>query len=183
MRYPLFFMGLGRIAFMGLLMAACHSRQGSTLGEGANYHVGAGNPRIFQLPDGSSMVVMPGTTVATSKAFGKENRDIDVDGEVMLEVSRTGPGKFRVHTRDLVVEVMETPARFHVAASRARPGEEVDLLEGHLRASKAYHSDTDSEPEILAAGEMVMINRDIDLMEKERLSPAELDKVEKKAGN
>jgi transmembrane sensor len=171
------------LLFMVILLAACHSRQGSTLGEGTSYHVGAGNPRNFRLPDGSNMLVMPGTTVAAAKGFGKENRDIIVDGEVVFEVGETRPGKFVVHTRDLVVEVMETPARFHVAASRARPGEEVDLLEGHLRASKSYHSDTDNEPEILAGGEMVMINRDIDLMEKERLSPAELEKVKEKAGN
>jgi hypothetical protein len=30
---------------------------------------------------------------------------------------------------------------------------------------------------VLEAGEMVMINRDIDLMEKEKMSPVELDKV------
>ena len=45
---------------------------------------------------------------------------------------------------------------------------------------KSYHSDTDNEPEILAAGEMVMINREIDLMEKEKLSAEELEKVKAK---
>ncbi|HXO75674.1 MAG TPA: hypothetical protein VN824_10575, partial [Puia sp.] len=67
--------------------------------------------------------------------------------------------------------------RFHVDAFRKNAGEQVDLLEGRLRVKKSYHSDTDNEPEVLEAGEMVMINRDIDLMEKEKMSPAELDKV------
>jgi hypothetical protein len=46
-----------------------------------------------------------------------------------------------------------------------------------LKVKKSYHSDTDNEPEVLDAGDMVMINRDIDLMEKEKMSAAELEKV------
>jgi ferric-dicitrate binding protein FerR (iron transport regulator) len=153
------------------------------LGEGANYHVGAGYPRSFRLSDGSTVLVLPNTTVATAKGFGRDNRDLDVDGEVMIEVSGAAGPPFVVHTRDLVIEVLQGGARFHVDANRARPGEETDLLEGRLRVRKSYHSDTDNEVEELGGGEMVMINRDIDLMEKEKLSPAELDKVKEKVGN
>ena len=153
------------------------------LGEGASFHVGAGYPRSFRLPDGSTVLVMPNTTVATSRGFGKDNRGLEVDGEVMIEVPGLAGPPFVVHTRDLVIEVLGGGARFHVDANRARPGEEADLLEGRLRVRKSYHSDSDNEPEELAGGEMVMVNRDIDLMEKERLSPAELDKVKEKARN
>jgi len=167
----------------GLVLPACHERSDRSLGEGANYHVGAGYPRSFRLSDGSTVLVLPNTTVATAKGFGKDNRDLDVDGEVMIEVSGAAGPPFVVHTRDLVIEVLSGGARFHVDANRARPGEETDLLEGRLKVRKSYHSDTDNEAEELAGGEMVMINRDIDLMEKERLSPAELDKVKEKARN
>jgi ferric-dicitrate binding protein FerR (iron transport regulator) len=135
------------------------------------------------LPDGSQLVVLPGTTVSLAKGFGKDNREIEVDGEVMVEVSGAVARPFVVHTRDLVIEVLEPASRFHIEASRSKPGEEADLLEGRLRVTKSYHSDTDNEPEVLAGGDMVMINRDIDLMEKEKLSPAELDKVNEKARN
>jgi transmembrane sensor len=47
-------------------------------------------------------------------------------------------------------------------------------LSGKLNVKKSYHSDTDNEPEIVETGQMVMINRDIDLMEKEKLDSAEL---------
>ena len=77
-----------------------------------------------------------------------------------------------------MIEVLEGGSRFHVAADRSKPGEEVDLLKGKLKAKKSYHSTTDNEPETLVGGEMVMINQDIDLMEKEKLSPAELDKLQ-----
>jgi transmembrane sensor len=168
------------LLFMAMMIAACHSGPGNVLGEGMSYHVGAGYSRSFRLPDGSTVVVMPGTTVTTAKGFGKNNRDLDVDGEVIVEVSGAASWPFVVHTRDLVIEVLAGGSRLHVDASRSRPGEETDLLEGRLRVRKSYHSDTDNEPEVLAGGEMVMINRDIDLMEKEKLSPAELDKVKEK---
>jgi FecR protein len=147
--------------------------------------------------------------IVLAPKFGKDNRDLDLDGEAMFEVnagaggdagagtgggagagagaglgaagsgSGSGAGRpFVVHTGNLRIEVLGT--RFRVDAVRKRPGEEVDLLEGRLRVTKSYHSDTDNEPEVLSAGEMVMINREIDLMEKEKLSPDELDKVKEK---
>jgi hypothetical protein len=39
---------------------------------------------------------------------------------------------------------------------------------------KSYHSDSDNEPVVLHSGEMVMINTDIDLMEKEKLDSVQL---------
>lgn len=165
---------------MGLMIVSCQSGAGSTLGEGTSFHVGAGYPRSFGLPDGSRVVILPGTTVTTAKGFGKSNRGLDVDGEVMVEVTGAASWPFVVHTRDLVIEVLAGGARFHIDASRSKAGEEVDLLEGRLRVKKSYHSDTDNEPEVLGAGEMVMINHDIDLMEKEKLSSTELDKLKAK---
>ena len=46
-------------------------------------------------------------------------------------------------------------------------------------ATKSYHSQTDNEPELLTGGEMVMINRDIDLMEKEKTEAGDLQKIRK----
>lgn len=168
---------------MVMVIAACRGGADKALGEGSSYHLGAGYPRSFRLPDGSTVMVMPGSTIATAKGFGRENRDLEVDGEVMIEVNGAVSWPFVVHTRDLVIEVLPGGAKFHVDASRSRPGEEADLLEGRLRVRKSYHSNTDNEPEELTGGEMVMVNRDIDLMEKEKLSPAELDKVKAKVRN
>jgi transmembrane sensor len=115
----------------------------------------------------------PGARLELVKGFDRNNRQVNLDGEAWFELAGGG---FVLHTRDLSVEVLQG-GRFHADAFRSRPGEEIDLLEGGLRVNKSYHSDTDNEPEVLASGEMVMINRDIDLMEKEKLNPAELDKL------
>ena len=65
-------------------------------------------------------------------------------------------------------------------AFRSRSGEEVDLLAGQLTIRKSYHSDLDSVAEELTSGDMLMINREIDLMEKEKMNPDELDKAKGK---
>ena len=116
---------------------------------------------------------MPQTRITVGKSFGKGSRNVELDGEALFDVTA---GPFEINTRDLKVEVLLAGGRFHVDAWRSRPGEEVDLLVGRLRVRKSYHSDTDNEAEMLQDGEMVMINHDIDLMEKEKLGPAELDK-------
>lgn len=180
MRCYLLYTALG----LGVAAFSCHGRQEGALGEGASFHVGAGYPRLFRLPDGSTVVLNPGTTVSVAKGFGRDNREITLDGEALFNVAGMAGRPFVVHTRDLEIEVLGArtgaDARFHADAYRSKPGEEVDLLEGRLRAKKSYHSDTDNEPETLEAGEMVMINHDIDLMEKEKLSSAELDKLKAK---
>ena len=157
-----------------LAALSCGTGEASRLGEGS-YHVGKGAGRSFQLPDGSTVFVSPETSITLSKGFGRDNREIQLDGEARFDVVANPERPMVIHTRDLVIEVLGT--RFKVDAFRDKPGEEVDLLTGSLRVKKSYHSDTDNEPEVLKGGEMVMINHDIDLMEKEALSPAELEKL------
>jgi ferric-dicitrate binding protein FerR (iron transport regulator) len=135
---------------------------------------------------------MDGTVITVAKGFGKESRDVDIDGRGMFFVRTpgdTGSRPFVVHTGNLIIEVLDSTgagggdgrdARFAVDAVRKQAGEETDLLDGKLRVSKSYHSDTDSLPEDLTAGDMVMINREIDLMEKEKMNGQEEDKVKEK---
>lgn len=158
-----------------LLVVSCGSGEATQLREGADYHVGKGSGQNFHLPDGTVIVASPETTISLSKDYGKQNRDIQLDGEARFDVAAKPNQPMVIRTRDLVIEVLGT--RFKVNAYRDKPGEEVDVLTGSLRVHKSYHSDTDNEPEVLKDGDMVMINHDIDLMEKEALSPAELEKL------
>lgn len=162
---------------MALVVSACHDRaaHGIILGEGTRYTNGSAESHDVKLPDGSHVVLRPGTQVSIAKGFGVNNRDLELDGEALFDIRGSASKPFVVHTRNLEIEVLGT--WFHVDAFRKNAGEQVDLLEGRLRVKKTYHSDTDNQPEVLEAGDMVMINRDIDLMEKEKMSAAELDKV------
>lgn len=155
-------------------LAACHSGP-VLIGEGTRYVNGTGGKQRVSLPDGSRAVLASGTTIVLSKGFVAGAREVELDGEGFFEVTGKAGQPFIVHTGNLLIEVLGT--RFHIDAWRKNAGEEVDLLAGRLRVQKSYHSDTDNNPEVLESGDMVMINRDIDLMEKEKLSPTELDKL------
>ena len=160
-----------------VLVAACNGgRKGNiSLGEGSQYTNNSGDSHEVKLPDGSRVVLRPGTQLSVAKGFGKDNRDLELDGEAIFNVVGNAGRPLVLRTRNLEVTVLGT--LFHVDAFRKNAGEQIDLLEGKLRVKKSYHSDTDNEPEVLDSGDMVMINRDIDLMEKEKMSPAELEKV------
>jgi transmembrane sensor len=158
----------------GLVFASCGAGEDGILHEG-QYHVGAGSGRSMRIPAFGTVFLKPNTTIGLAKGFGRDNRDIDIDGEAFFEMEVTG-APVRLHTKDLDVDVLRA-AQFRVDAYRGKAGEEVDLLEGRLRVTKNYHSDTDSAMEVLGPGEMVMINRDIDLMEKEKMSVEESDRV------
>jgi len=197
-----------------LVAAGCHDHKDKsiTIAPGAGYSNSTGELQVVTLPDGSHITISSGTMIVPSKKFGKDDRDVGIDGEGMFEVV-TGRQPFVVLTGNLVVEVLDSAGStrpsgstadgsggdgsgggsagegregggaeicFAVNAVRKQPGEEVDLLQGRLRVTKSYHSDTDSLPEELAAGDMVMINREIDLMEKEKMSGPEADKVKEK---
>lgn len=134
--------------------------------------------KTVTLPDNSKVLLQPRTTLEISKSFNVTDRDVKLDGEAVFTVGSGGDHSLIVHTRNLHILVLE--GRFHVDAFASNAGEEVDLLSGKLRVTKSYHSTTDNGEEVLVGGDMVMINRDIDLMEKEKLNPTELEALEKK---
>jgi transmembrane sensor len=139
---------------------------------GAWHCQSAGNRKKISLPDGTEVTIKARSSIRLSDSFGKKDREVWLEGEAMFEVAPDPAKPFIVHTKDLRIDVLGT--RFRVDAYPEKAGEEVDLLSGHLKVSKSYHSDSDNEPEWLQAGEMVMINRDIDLMEKEKMDGTEM---------
>jgi transmembrane sensor len=158
----------------GLVFVSCGTAEDGILHEG-QYHVGAGSGRSLRIPAFGTVFLKPNTTIGLAKGFGVDNRDIEIDGEALFEMEVTG-APVRLHTKNLTVEVLGA-ARFRVDAYRNKAGEEVDLLEGKMRVKKSYPSATDSATEVLGPGEMVMINREIDLMEKEKMNQQEIDRV------
>jgi transmembrane sensor len=182
-----------------LVAAGCHGHvdKSITITPGVGYSNGSAGEEEVALPDGTHITIGSGTILVPSKGFGKGDRDLSIDGSGMFDVAPGGK-PFVVVTGNLVIKVLDTAGlvrlgaggsgaggsgsevRFAVDAVRKRAGEEVDLLDGRLRVTKSYHSDTDSLPEELTAGDMVMINREIDLMEKEKMTGPEEDKVKEK---
>ena len=144
---------------------------------GSTYQNKAEGWQKFRLPDSTDVLLHDKSLLHLPVDFNKNDRQLQLDGEAVFIVSEDSDKPFIIHTHDLHILVMGT--RFKVDAHAANAGEEVDLLSGRLKVMKSYHSSTDNEPETLQSGDMVMINRDIDLMEKEKMDSTELKNLQK----
>jgi len=171
---------MGKMFLVGLAVVALSAQAGCRNGmdgkpvkERTEYTNETQSQQRFTLPDGSALILAPGSKVQLGGGFASGSKELSLDGEAWFDIAS---GPVTLHTRDMIVDILRA-GRFHAEAFRARPGEEIDVLLGTLRARKSYHSDTDNDTEALGPGEMVMINRDIDLMEKETLNASELDKL------
>ncbi len=135
---------------------------------------------------GTQVAMHPGTVLRIGEKFKQGERELWLDGDALFEVSAGNDGSGRkegtagagkpmvIHTGFLKIEVLEPRSQFRVDAKKKEAGEEADLLSGRLKVIKTYHSDTDNEADTIVTGEMVMINRDIDLMEKEKMDGTEM---------
>lgn len=164
------------IIFLCVLVTACNGGGNVILQEGSRFVNNSGGPKWVLLPDSSRVKISDGTVIQVGAAYSRGNRAVDVDGDGVFLV-RAGD-RFVVTTKNLYVQGMGT--KFTVDAYRSKPGEEVDLLDGVMVVRKMYHSDLDSTQEVLHSGDMLMLNRGIDLMEKEKMNADEIRKAEAK---
>jgi hypothetical protein len=122
------------------------------------------------LIDGTVAIFNSGATLAP--ALGYPNpRAIDIDGEFWLQATGGG-APLTVRSRLLVLRI-EGKSALHIVALSSETGAQVEVLYGDVTANKNYPSNY-SEPDHLGAGEMSMVNRTIDLMEKEKLNLDEI---------
>jgi hypothetical protein len=92
-------------------------------------------------------------------------RLLTVNGDLLV-VAPDGPAPLLIHTRLLNLTVFGN-AEIRITAFSQDSGAQAQVLRGRVVASKAYRSG-DSAQDTLGAGEMIMVNQTIDLMEKER---------------
>lgn len=98
-------------------------------------------------------------------------REAKVDGDMYIEV--TDASKPLVLRSRLLVMTVMSKASFRVIAWAKEAGEEVQVLSGTIKVEPNYKSQFNA-PDTLQANQMVMINKDIDLMEKEKHDATEL---------
>jgi hypothetical protein len=127
-------------------------------------------PELLHLPDGTDVFYLSNTKVKPAN-FYPRIREIKIDGEAFIRAPASAE-PLVVHTRLMVLTVTGRTA-LRVTARSHETGEEADVLYGHVEAKKAYPS-RQNEPDILAAGEEVMVNETIDLQEKETTDLASL---------
>lgn len=75
----------------------------------AYYTAGAGITKKIQLPDGSTLLLRPGTTISVDAAFNSTGRNIQVhNGELFCEIAPNSQLPFIAHTSQLDIQVLGT---------------------------------------------------------------------------
>jgi ferric-dicitrate binding protein FerR (iron transport regulator) len=129
-------------------------------------------PREMLLADGTQIVLLNGTRALPAKGFPK-TREIQLQGEGEVFIKARQQDRPLIVRTGLMVLTVEGDSAFRGTVSSEQIGEQAEVLYGHVRAAKAYASQF-NEPDVLVGGEMSMVNRSIDLMEKETFDRAEL---------
>src|SRR5580693_5819665 len=81
------------IAGLMALISSCSNNPGYVIvGSGTRYVNDVRGPQTVTLPDNSRVLLMYGTVITLPKEFGKEGRDVDIDGEGVFLV-RTSASK------------------------------------------------------------------------------------------
>jgi hypothetical protein len=127
-------------------------------------------PQLLHLPDGTEVFYLSNTSVKPAAGYPRE-RELKIDGEAFVRAAESGR-PLLIHTRLMVLTVSGASA-LRVTARSNETGEEADVLYGRVEAKKSYPS-RQSDPDMLGAGEEVMVNETIDLQEKETADLASL---------
>lgn len=135
------------------------------------YTSGASQTKKVVLRDGSEVWMNVKSTLRLDSDFNVTTRSVVLSGDAFFKIKPNRSKPFIIHTAQLVLRSYGASLRVDAYPS---PGEEADVLTGSVKAKKSYHSTLDNSEYELGPGQMVMINREIDLIEKEKFDSTEL---------
>jgi ferric-dicitrate binding protein FerR (iron transport regulator) len=101
-------------------------------------NVTTGKNANLVLPDGTKVWLNARTTINYPSSFGKNKRDIFLDGEAYFEVESDESRPFIVHAKTYDINVLGT--KFNIDAYSFRHDFVVSLMEGSLKISSATDS-------------------------------------------
>lgn len=136
-----------------------------------NVQNGFGQRRIISLQNNSHAILNVNTSLKIGNDSTSNSKKMALDGDAFFNINGKNGDSVYIYTGMLVIGT--TNAAFRIQAHRENAGQTIEILSGKAKVSKGYPS-TFNDPEFPGAGEMVMINKDIDLMEKEKQDTAEL---------
>jgi len=110
-----------------------------------------GKRSMLTLAEGTKIWVNAGTRVVYPIAFNEKNREIYIDGEAYLEVSKDKKRPFIVKTRDMSVKVLGTA--FNIMAYEDDTVQNIVLVEGSVQVT----SSGKKEESILSPNEMFQL--------------------------
>ena len=128
-----------------------------------------GERKKISLADGTPVILNSNTKLLVPADFAKSHTLL-LDGEAYFD-STAYP--LTVKTNILTMTATK-PAAFRMRCFESQQGATAYVVSGEVKVTKSYHSKTDDQPEMLGPGNMVLANKEIDLMEKETYQPIEM---------
>ncbi|MCF6402670.1 DUF4974 domain-containing protein [Chitinophaga filiformis] len=129
-----------------------------------------GERKKISLPDGTPVILNSNTKLLVPGNFA-QSHTLLLDGEAYFD-STAYP--LTVKTNILTMTATK-PAAFKMRCFESQQGATAYVRSGEVKVSKSYYSKTDDQPEMLGPGNMVLANKEIDLMEKETYHPVEME--------
>lgn len=165
------------IAFFLPFIVSCHTRRQSPppfdITKGNYLFMNNESTARSHLPLSGKNSVILNSGSKLYKPINKRNdtHDLYLDGDAFFKIDDSIDSPVVIHTG--MLNLITSHSFFRVMAHQKDPGQTVEVLRGKMIAEKAYPSEF-PDTELLQGGEMVMINRDIDLMEKETFDTTRL---------
>lgn len=125
---------------------------------------------IRRLPDSTRVYLLENAKMVAGDDY-PAHREITLDGDAFLYVAAAASA-LTIHTKLLTITITGKAA-LRVTGPSKEEWAEVDVINGNVIVRKAYSS-TFNAPDTLHGGQMQMINRTIDLMEKEEFDASAL---------
>jgi ferric-dicitrate binding protein FerR (iron transport regulator) len=155
-------------------VAGRHHTRSSILASGHHYttfQCAYGERKLVKLADSTLALLNSRSTLYVPQGFPNSTREVILDGEAFFGVRKQQPLDFVVKTDKLKTHTKGST--FRIRSLECQSGATLYVMSGTADVSKSYHSPTDNATEHLASGEMILANKEIDLMEKETFTLAE----------
>ncbi len=146
-------------------LAGRHQRSSAMLQPGTRYTLYQsryGERKAVRLPDSTFVILNSRSRLYMPEGY-PATRELVLDGEAFFSVPE-GP-QLTVWTDKL--KTVTPGATFRLHSLESQQGAFCYVLSGAAHVRKSYHSPSDNQPEDLIAGQSVLANKMIDLMEKE----------------
>lgn len=128
------------------------------------YTTHAGERKVLELADGSSIILNSNSTLKIPSDFNQEKRTLQLTGEAFFDVAKNKNKPFIVSSKNIAVEALGTS--FKVRSYDFDPAMRVALVEGKVRIENTTKDKRSTET--LLPGEQVRIHSPSGKMNKEK---------------
>ncbi len=118
--------------------------------------------KTVKLPDGSLVSLEPGSTLQYPQRFGKQTREVSLDGEAFFEVAHNEKQPFVIHSSLINTTVLATS--FNVEARNAKEARVV-VVSGRVQVQAKSQTAGREQAMIITANKSAVYNRSTDQLE------------------